>query len=149
MRKLPSVRAVTAVVEDETIQQVSQYATTGGTVKGIDTYYPSIRALPIAEGRLIDSNDLHDRRHVVVLGQKTAQLLFSGRPALGEWILLNGSRFQVVGVAAKTGRGNNNGVNQTAYIPLYRDDGDVPHQRRKPAAGCAERHPVPAAGTRR
>ena len=118
MRQLPSVRAVTAVVENETIQQVSQYATTGGTVKGIDTYYPSIRTLPIAEGRMIDANDLRDRRHVVVLGQKTAQLLFSGRPALGEWILLNGSRFQVVGVAEKTGRGNNNGVNQSAYIPL-------------------------------
>jgi putative ABC transport system permease protein len=54
----------------------------------------------------------------VVLGSKSAQLLFSGRPALGEWILLNGSRFQVIGVAAKTGRGNNNGVNQQAYIPL-------------------------------
>jgi putative ABC transport system permease protein len=118
MRQLPSVRAVTAVVENETIQQVSQYATTGGTVKGIDTYYPNIRTLPIAEGRMIDANDLRDRRHVVVLGQKTAQLLFSGRPALGEWILLNGSRFQVVGVAEKTGRGNNNGVNQSAYIPL-------------------------------
>src|ERR1700749_37749 len=118
MRKLPSVRAVTAVVQDETIQQVSQYATTGGTVKGIDTYYAGIRALPMAEGRLIDSQDLHDRRHVVVLGQKTAQLLFSGRPALGEWILLNGARFQVVGVAAKTGRGNNSGINQQGYIPL-------------------------------
>jgi putative ABC transport system permease protein len=118
MRQLPSVRAVTAVVQDETIQQVSQYATTGGTVKGIDTYYAGIRALPMSEGRLIDGQDLHDRRHVVVLGSKTAQLLFNGRPAVGEWILLNGSRFQVVGVAEKTGRGNNNGVNQTAYIPL-------------------------------
>jgi putative ABC transport system permease protein len=118
MRKLPSVREVTAVVENETIQQISQYATTGGTVKGIDTYYPNIRTLPIADGRLIDSNDVRDRRHVVVLGQKTAQLLFSGRPALGEWILLNGSRFQVIGVVEKTGRGNNNGVNQSAYIPL-------------------------------
>ncbi len=118
MRQLPSVRAVTAQVSDETIQQVSQYATTGGTVRGIDTYYPNIRSLPLAEGRLIDTNDLRDRRHVAVLGQKTAELLFSGRPALGEWLLLNGSRFQVVGVAAKTGRGNNNGINQQVYIPL-------------------------------
>src|SRR6201996_2763796 len=118
MRRLPSVREVTAVIENETIQQISQYATTGGTVKGIDTYYAHIRALPMAEGRLIDGDDLHDRRHVVVLGSKSAQLLFSGRPALGEWILLNGSRFQVIGVAGKTGRGNNNGVNQAAYIPL-------------------------------
>ncbi len=118
MRTLPSVREVTAVVADETIQQVSQYATTGGTVKGIDTYYSHIRTLPLAEGRLVDAADLRDRRHVVVLGQKTAQLLFSGRPALGEWILMNGSRFQVIGVAAKTGRGNDTTVNQQAYVPL-------------------------------
>jgi putative ABC transport system permease protein len=52
------------------------------------------------------------------LGQKTAQLLFLGRPALGEFVLLNGTRFQVIGVAGKTGRGNNNGINQSAYIPL-------------------------------
>lgn len=118
MRALPSVRGVTAVISDETIQQVSQYATTGGTVKGIDTNYANIRALPMAEGRLVDADDLRDRRHIAVLGSKTAELLFAGRPALGEWILLNGSRFQVVGVAAKTGRGNNNGVNQQMYIPL-------------------------------
>ena len=118
MRALPSVRDVTAVVADETIQQVSQYAATGGAVKGIDTAYAHIRNLPIAEGRLVDAADLRDRRHVVVLGQKTAQLLFSGRPALGEWILMNGSRFQVIGVAAKTGHGNDTGVNQQAYIPL-------------------------------
>ncbi len=118
MRALPSVRNVTAVVQDESIQQVSQYATTGGTVKGIDTEYGKIRALPMALGRLFNADDLRDRRHVVVLGQKTAQLLFSGRPVLGEWILLNGARFQVIGVADKTGRGNNTTVNQQAYIPL-------------------------------
>ena len=118
MRSLPSVRAVTAIIENETIQQVSQYATTGGSVNGIDTSYPKIRTLPIATGRLLDNGDLAERRHVVVLGSKTAQLLFSGRPALGEWILLNGSRFQVVGIAEKNGRGNNNGINQSVFIPL-------------------------------
>lgn len=118
MRQLPSVRAVTAVIENDTIQQVSQYATTGGAVVGTDTYYPQIRTVPIDQGRFINADDLRERRHVVVLGQKTAELLFSGRPALGEWILLNGSRFQVIGVGKKTGRGNNSGVNQTAYIPL-------------------------------
>ncbi len=118
MRLLPSVRNATAIVESETIQQVSQYATTGGTVQGIDPEYSKIRTLPLAEGRMIDASDLRDRRHVAMLGQKTSQLLFSGRPAVGEWILLNGSRFQVIGVTAKHGRGNDTGVNQQCYIPL-------------------------------
>jgi putative ABC transport system permease protein len=118
IRQLPSVRAATAVLSNDTAQEVSSYATTGGELKGIDTFYPAIRALPIARGRAIEANDLLDRRHVVVLGQKNAELLFSGRQPVGEWILLNGTRFQVVGVAAKVGRGNNSGQNQTAYIPL-------------------------------
>jgi putative ABC transport system permease protein len=118
MRQLPTVRAVTGMLADDNIQQVSQYATTGGTVRGVEPNYPAIRTLPLATGRMISADDLRDRRNVVVLGQKTAQLLFFGRPAVGEFILLNGTRFQVVGVADKTGRGNNNGINQSAYIPL-------------------------------
>jgi putative ABC transport system permease protein len=118
MRRLPSVRAAAAILSDENIQQVSQYATTGGTVRGVEPIYPSIRTLPLAAGRMIDADDLQERRNVVVLGQRTAQLLFLGRPALGEFVLLNGTRFQVIGVADKTGRGNNNGINQSAYIPL-------------------------------
>jgi putative ABC transport system permease protein len=118
MRALPSVRNVTAVVDNEAVQQVSQYASSGGNVKGIDTQYPKIRTLPIALGRAIDDADLRDRRHVAVLGQKNAQLLFSGRPALGEWILLNGARFQVIGVAELVGRANNTWLNQQVYIPL-------------------------------
>jgi len=103
MRKLPSVREVTAAVENETIQQISS-TETGGTVKGIDTYYGHIRALPMADGRLINKT-ISMTAATLCVGSKSAQLLFSGRPALGEWILLNGSRFQVIGVAAKTGRG--------------------------------------------
>ena len=73
----------------------------------------------MAEGRFLNDDDLQDRRHVIVLGQKSAQLLFPGRPAMGEIrLLLNGTRFQVIGVAAKTGRGNNDSENQKVYIPL-------------------------------
>ena len=55
---------------------------------------------------------------MVVLGQKSAALLFPGRPALGESVLLNGTSFLIVGVAEKTGRGNDDGTNQQIYIPL-------------------------------
>ncbi len=37
---------------------------------------------------------------------------------MGETVLLNGSRFQVIGVAEKSGRGNNDNENQKIYIPL-------------------------------
>jgi putative ABC transport system permease protein len=37
---------------------------------------------------------------------------------MGETVLLNGSRFTVIGVADKSGRGNNDNENQKIYIPL-------------------------------
>jgi putative ABC transport system permease protein len=45
-------------------------------------------------------------------------LLFPGRPAIGESVLLNGTSFEVIGVAQKSGRGNDDGVNQQLYVPL-------------------------------
>ncbi len=118
VRHAPNVRAATALLNSDTIQQVSQYATAGGGVTGIDTAYSSIRFLPLAAGRMIDEADLRERRHVAILGQKTEELLFPGHASIGEFILLNGSRFQVVGVAGKVGRGNNQSQNQQTYIPL-------------------------------
>jgi putative ABC transport system permease protein len=118
IRRSPAVRAATAALSNDNVQEVSQWATSGGTVKGIDTWYSGIRFLPMAAGRPIDAGDLRDRRRVAILGQKTEQLLFPGHASVGEFILLNGARFQVIGVAEKIGHGNNDGENQQVYIPL-------------------------------
>jgi putative ABC transport system permease protein len=72
----------------------------------------------MAQGRYLNADDLAQRRMVVVLGQKSNKLLFPGRPSLGAFITINGARFQVIGVAQKVGRGNNDGENQKLYIPL-------------------------------
>jgi putative ABC transport system permease protein len=55
---------------------------------------------------------------VVVLGSKSATLLFPGRPMLGETITINDVRFTVVGRVSTISRGNNDGDNQKVYIPL-------------------------------
>ncbi|MDE1177442.1 MAG: ABC transporter permease [Edaphobacter sp.] len=112
------IRGVTAFINRGDLKQVSEFSSTGGSVMGVELNYPVIRNLPIAEGRYFDTEDLALRRRVVVLGTKNNKLLFSGRPALGAFITINGARFQVIGVAAKIGRGNNDGDNQRLYIPL-------------------------------
>ena len=53
-----------------------------------------------------------------MLGSKTATLLFSGRPMLGETITINDIAFTVVGQVGKISRGNNDGDNQKLYIPV-------------------------------
>ena len=114
----PDVRAAVALIERDDIKQQSVYQTAGGKVIGTEPNYDGIRFLPIAEGRFLNEDDLTNRNHVIVLGQKSAQLLFPGRPAMGEIVTLNGTRFTVVGVAAKFGHGDNDRENQKVYIPL-------------------------------
>lgn len=112
------VRNATAYLSRGDIKQVSEFSSAGGSVMGVETNYPQVRNLPMKQGRFLNQDDIAQRRYVAVLGQKSNQLLFPGRPSLGAFILLNGYRFQVVGVADKFGRGNNDGVNQQIYIPL-------------------------------
>ena len=112
------VRNATAFINRGDIKQVSEFSSAGGGVYGIEVNYPQVRRLPIAQGRFLNENDETQHRRVVVLGQKNNLLLFPGRPSVGESILLNGYRFQVIGVADKIGRGNNDGENQQIYIPL-------------------------------
>jgi len=114
----PDVRAAVALINRDDLKQQSQYQTAGGNVIGTEPNYDEIRFLPMAEGRFLNEDDMTNRNHVIVLGQKSAQLLFPGRPAMGEIVTLNGSRFTVVGVAAKFGHGNNDSENQKVYIPL-------------------------------
>lgn len=118
MRASGSFRGVLGIVRRNDLKQQSQYQSAGGTVMGTEPSYTTIRSLPIAAGRFLNEGDLLERRRVVVLGQKSADLLFPGRPALGESVLLNGTSFTVVGVGQKTGRGNDDGVNQQLYVPL-------------------------------
>jgi putative ABC transport system permease protein len=113
-----NIRDITAIISSTTIKEVSEYSTSSGEVLGVEPNYSAIRFLPIKEGRFLRADDLSERARVAILGPKTAALLFPGRPALGEWILLNGARFQVVGIADTIARGNNDSDNQKVYLPL-------------------------------
>ena len=134
LRTLPQLRAVTGFFQRNDLYEVSAYANSSGQVMGVEPNYADIRFVPLAEGRFIDAKDLTDRRRVVVLGFKSATILFPGHPMLGETININDVSFTVVGRVASISRGNNDGDNQKVYIPvtvmqeLFAMKGDnVPH----------------------
>ena len=114
----PHVRAVTALINRGDLKEVSEFSSASGPVMGVQTNFPEIRHVPLAQGRFLDDED--DRQHhmVVILGKKNDELLFPSQRSLGAWITINGTRFQVVGVAGSIARGNNNSDNQKIYIPL-------------------------------
>ncbi|HEY1209816.1 MAG TPA: ABC transporter permease [Terracidiphilus sp.] len=118
LRALPELRAVTAFLSRNDLYEVSAWANASGQVMGVEPNYSTVRFVPLAEGRFVSDQDLAERRRVVVLGSKSAQILFPGRPMLGETITINDVAFTVVGRVQSISRGNNDGDNQRLYIPL-------------------------------
>lgn len=118
IRALPEVRDATGYLNRNDLYQVSAYANTSGQVMGVEPNFARVRFVPIAEGRFISAEDIAERRRVVVLGSKSASILFPGRPMLGETITINDTAFTVVGRVGSISRGNNDGDNQKLYIPL-------------------------------
>jgi len=114
----PDVGDATAIINRSDIRQQSPYETAGGQVLGVEPNFMKIRYLPIAQGRFLRESDIVDKNRVLVLGEKSAKLLFPGHPALGEWVTLNGTRFTVVGVCNHVGHGDNDDRSQQVYIPL-------------------------------
>ncbi|MCU1312221.1 MAG: efflux pump, inner rane subunit, partial [Candidatus Angelobacter sp.] len=86
---------------------------------GVPANYNKIRTLPLASGRWISEQDDAEKRQVAVLGHEMRKSMFPGRPALGETILLNGLRFEVIGFLDVIGKEEtNNGTNQRVFIPF-------------------------------
>ena len=70
-------------------------------VRGVCPEYGEMRNEVPSEGRWLNSSDELERRRVCFLGGRVREQLFSGRPAVGETVLIGGVRFTVVGVMAR------------------------------------------------
>ena len=77
-----------------------------------------ISYLPVKLGRWLNPLDESQKRNVIVLGDQLNKNLFPGRPAVGAIVLLNGIRFEVVGVLGHIGHGNDTWLNVRSYIPF-------------------------------
>ncbi|PYX64622.1 MAG: ABC transporter permease, partial [Acidobacteria bacterium] len=67
-------------------------------VRGVCPEYGEMRNEVAAQGRWINAADELERRRVAFLGGRIREQLFSGRPAVGETVLIGGVRFTVIGV---------------------------------------------------
>jgi putative ABC transport system permease protein len=70
-------------------------------VRGVCPEYGEMRNEVPSQGRWINSTDELERRRVCFLGGRIVEQLFSGRPAVGETVLIGGVRFLVIGVMAR------------------------------------------------
>ena len=65
--------------------------------RGVYAEYGEMRNEVPSEGRWISAEDIAERRRVVFLGARLKKKLFSGTPAVGETVRINGVRFTVIG----------------------------------------------------
>jgi putative ABC transport system permease protein len=70
-------------------------------IRGVCPEYGEMRNEVPSEGRWINASDELERRRVCFLGGRVREQLFSGRPAVGETVLISGVRFSVIGVMAR------------------------------------------------
>src|SRR5713101_3859160 len=113
-----TLRALSPVINREDSRAVSEYGSTNGQVFGVTPEYNQIRNVPVGTGRWLNDEDNGEHRRVAVVGWELLKNVFPGRPAVGATVLLNGIRFDLIGVLAKVGKDGNNGTNARIFIPI-------------------------------
>jgi len=112
------VKDVVPIINRGDLRAVSEFASSSSTVTGATPNFAQVRYLPLGQGRWLNETDEEERRAVCVLGFQMMRNLFPGRPAVGSFILVNGVRFEVVGVLSNIGRQENNMNNVRLYMPF-------------------------------
>jgi putative ABC transport system permease protein len=84
---------------------------------GLDPAIQSIWNLDLSEGRFLNDADNMQHGLVAVIASEARDKLFSGMPALGERIRIDGVTFDVIGVGAPRMQEGDNDNNRVVYIP--------------------------------
>lgn len=95
-------------------------------IRGVYPEYGEMRNQVPMEGRWITAQDIAERRRVAFLGARLRKKLFSGQPAIGEQVRIDGVRFTVVGTMDTKFSDSNyfTSDDQSVFIP-YSAAGDM------------------------
>ena len=90
------------------------------TIAAVTQGYSEISSLPIAEGTDFADADFEDGSRVVVLGNNVAQQNFtSPEAAVGESLVINNARYEIIGVLAKKSEGLQGlSPDDSVFLPL-------------------------------
>ena len=101
--------------KDSTVQNNNRSFTF--PVMGLDPSIQDIWNLDIAEGRFLNDADNMQHGLYAVIASEARDKLFSGMPAFGESIRIDGVTFEVIGVGAPRMQEGDNDNNRVVYIP--------------------------------
>jgi putative ABC transport system permease protein len=122
------VRETTAELENNA-RAVSPFNSGSFDTNGVDANYPSMRTIPIAQGRFFNQAEEGVGRRVAVIGNKVKKRLFGSRTDIaGREILIMSLPFQIVGLMKeKNQNANYNGSDEDKiFIPFSTMLRDMP-----------------------
>jgi putative ABC transport system permease protein len=113
---IPLARHVVRMAEkDSTVQNNNRSFTL--PVMGLDPAIQDIWNLEIEQGRFLDDADNMRHGLYAVIASEARDKLFSGMPAVGESIRIDGVTFEVIGVGKPRMQEGDNDNNRVVYIP--------------------------------
>jgi putative ABC transport system permease protein len=113
---LPLVRHVSRHSQKQSVVQHGERSYSF-PVLGLDPPIYDIWNLQLADGRFFDDQDNLTHGLYAVIGSEAKDKLFSGMPAVGESIRLDGVSFQVIGVLRPRMQEGDDDDNRTIYVP--------------------------------
>jgi putative ABC transport system permease protein len=113
---VPLCRHVARMMQkDSTVQNDNRSFTF--PVMGLDPAIADIWNLEVDEGRFLDDADNMQHGLYAVIASEARDKLFSGMPAIGESIRIDGVNFEVIGVGKPRMQEGDNDNNRVVYIP--------------------------------
>jgi len=115
--EVPLIRRISAFV-DKPSTVAHDERSAASTVSGVDPVFQEIRNMNAEDGRLLNEEDQLQHAQFVVIGHQLKQKLFSGQPAVGETVRINGIPFTVAGVLRRKVGDDDQNENMRALVPM-------------------------------
>jgi len=118
--EVPMVKGVTPLFDKQNGVAIQHDARTFSNLflTGVYPVYQRIRHFDVDTGRGLSEEDQFTRARVAVIGDEAKRRLFSGQPALGQSIRINGMSFGIVGIYRHKVQGGDNNDNSMVVIPF-------------------------------
>jgi putative ABC transport system permease protein len=134
------VLQTTAELENN-IHAVSPFNSGSFDTNGVEANYPSMRTIPIGQGRFFSEEEEASGSRVCVIGNKVKKQLFGGRTDIaGREILIASLPFQIVGLMKEKNQNSNyNGSDgDKIFIPYHTMVRDMPSKEKYKAGDLSE-----------
>lgn len=105
---------------------------TNTSVVGTNEQFLQVRSFDMGQGRFVSELDLNRRSQVAVLGATLAERLFDDALPIGQFIRINGTSFEVIGVMAQKGSNLGLDYDDAVILPITTQASRLVGRRQSP-----------------